>query len=710
MLPAGNDSVKGDFANARFVYGDVASTFFKRGDTFDVRTDGPDGVLRDYAIKYTFGVEPLQQYLIELPGGRLQALSIAWDTRPRRAGGQRWFHLYPTDGIAHGDELHWTGRQQNWNFMCADCHSTNVRKQYDAAADTFTSTWSSVNVGCEACHGPGSEHVTRADEARSSGRALQGDNGLTVHLTERRGVAWTIDPSSSQPARSTPRTTSIEIDGCAVCHSRRAQIADGYTPGAPLQDYYEPATLDTPLYYPDGQQRDEVYTYGSFLQSRMANAGVTCSDCHEPHTGQVRAAGNALCTRCHVAARYDTPAHHHHPAGSTGASCVSCHMPARTYMQVDARHDHSLRVPRPALSVSTGAPNACTGCHTGRTAAWAAGTVRTWYGHDPAGYQDFAETFHDADGHRPEAGAALLRIATAASEPAIVRASAWQRLGEYAEGARAVAAALQDRDPLVRRTALRVLDQVAPNDRVSAVVPLLSDPIRSVRQAAARVLAPAAASLSGADRAAFDRAAADLIASGRFNADRPEHRTNLGVFYADLGQRAEAADQYRAAIRLAPDFVPAYVNLAELLRTGGDEPGAERALRSGVDRMPANPELHYALALSLTRSRRVAEATRELRRAAELAPDVPRYAYGYALGLNGTGQTDAAIRVLIAALGSHPDDRDLLLALASIERDAGRLDAARRHAGRLAARYPDDPEARALVAALGTVGPPGSRP
>lgn len=526
------------------------------------------------------------------------------------------------------------------------------------------------------------------------------DNGLTVQLTERRDVAWTIDPNTLKPVRSRPRMTAREIDTCAQCHSRRAQIADGYKAGAPLLDFYEPATLEPPLYFADGQQRDEVYNYASFLQSRMAHAGVTCSDCHEPHASTLRADGNALCARCHAASRYDAPEHHHHKADSAGAACVACHMPARTYMQIDARRDHSLRVPRPDLTLTTGAPNACAACHANRSAEWSAAAVKDWLGRDAAGFQQFASAFHDGETGRPGAGPALLALATSGSQPPIVRASAFARLVEAAPPASAVASGLTEWDPLVRHNALRALESASPSERLSVIPPLLSDPIRSVRIAAARLLALSATRLAGPDRTAFDRAASELVASARFNGDRPESRVSLGVFLADQGRTGEAQDEYRAAIRLGPNFVPGYVNLADLLRTTASEAEAERVLRDGLARTPSSAELHYALGLSLTRSHRAADATAAFKRASDLAPEVARFAYAYALALKDSGQAAAAIRVLASALTRHPDDRDMLFAVATFERDAGHLAAARAHAARLRAAYPDDDEARALFESL----------
>ena len=433
MQPATERSVLGDFRNATFTDGAVTSRFSRKGDGYWVRTDGPDGRLADFRVKYTFGVDPLQQYLIEMSDGRVQALSIAWDARPRERGGQRWFHLYPGQGIEHTSELHWSGLQQNWNFMCADCHSTNVRKGYDAASNRFATTWSEIDVSCEACHGPASRHVAWARKPRWLAALLWRDHGLGAPLTERRGVTWSIDTATGTARRSIPAGTRTEVETCAPCHSRRTQVAPGYTAGTPLYDHYVPSLVMPGLYHADGQQRDEVYTYGSFAQSRMYHAGVTCADCHDPHTQRLRAEGNALCARCHAAARFDTPTHTFHAAGSESGRCVACHMPTTTYMQVDARRDHSLRVPRPDLSVSLGVPNPCTECHTGHSAQWAADALRARLGRDARGFQRFAEAFHAHEHGAAGADSALQVVFADSTQPAIVRATALARMADHAD-------------------------------------------------------------------------------------------------------------------------------------------------------------------------------------------------------------------------------------------------------------------------------------
>jgi len=630
MQVADEQTVLGDFSSVKFRNHGVNSEFFRRDDKFMVRTDGPDGELGDFEVRHTFGVHPLQQYLIELPGGHVQALSIAWDTRAKEQGGQRWFHLYPNERIGHTDELHWTQRQQNWNFMCSDCHSTEVRKNFDAATNTFATTWAEINVGCEACHGPGSHHVDVARRA-ASGSAEPASGGLTVTFDERRGAAWVIDPATGNAARTTTRATSKEIDVCAQCHARRGQFSNDYRPGEPFTDHYLPALLTEGLYHPDGQQRDEVFNWGSFLSSRMHEQGVTCGDCHDPHGGKLHAPGNAVCAQCHAAAKYDAPAHHFHEPGTAGAACASCHMKTDTYMVVDPRHDHSFRIPRPDRTVALGTPNACNQCHADRTAEWAAAEIRKRYPAPKPGFQGFAEAFAVADRGDPAATMALTQVAANLEESAIARASAIDRLARL-PGESALLAAeagLKDSNPLVRRAAIAVFEQLAPLQR-KGVMPLLDDPSRIVRMQAARTLAPLADDAFDAESlAAFRRAADEYVAAERFNADRPEHRTNLGGFHAERGEAMAAEAEYRAALQLDRGFVPAWANLADLMRMLGREAEVESTLREGLSVAPDAAALHHALGLSLVRQQRSSEALSELRRATELDPTNQRFKYVY---------------------------------------------------------------------------------
>lgn len=601
-------------------------TFYRRGSQYYVATQGSDGRPHEFVIAYTFGVSPLQQYLVEFPGGRMQALAVAWDTRPASQGGQRWFSLNPGRRFSHEDEEHWTGRLYNWNYRCADCHSTAVRKAYDPATDRFSTTRSEISVGCEGCHGPGAVHVDWARTPRLLRRAMWRDNGLTARLDERRDARWTMVAGARTAHRSAPSSTDREIDVCAQCHARRIHIADGYVAGAPLTDYYIPSLIERDLYHVDGQQREEVYNHGSFLQSRMYRAGVTCADCHDPHTQKLRAPGNLVCGQCHALATYDTSAHTFHPAKGA-ATCTGCHMPTAIYMEVDPRHDHSIRVPRPDLSVALGVPNACTQCHAGKDAAWADAQVRQWYGRPARGSQNFAHAFAAEESAHPAAFDSLMRVTTDTAESPIARASALARLGAYPGQATLALAQRSARSPdvLTRLAALQVLEAYPPAQRTAVAIPALRDERRAVRQGAAWLLAPLADSLPDDARAAFAAAAREFVASQRYNADQPDHRLTLGHFYVQRGHLDSAAAEYRAATRQAPRFAQAWVELAEVQRVQGLTAEAEEAMREGVRRLPDEAGMHHALGELLMRMGRPADAVAPLARAARMRPEVPEF-------------------------------------------------------------------------------------
>jgi tetratricopeptide (TPR) repeat protein len=621
-------------------------------------------------------------------------LGIAWDSRAAEDGGQRWFHLYPDEAIDHRHPQHWTARDQTWNYQCAECHSTAVKKNYEAATDSYATTWAEISVGCEACHGPGAEHVHRMRELASGAARESGpDHGLIVDLTDRDGAVWIMDGASGNARRSVQRDRQTQVEICARCHSRRGQINEEYEHGSPLGNTHRLALLDDALYFPDGQIKDEVFVYGSFIQSRMHTAGVTCSDCHDPHSQRVHADGNALCARCHLPQRYDTPTHHHHEPATPGAACTSCHMPKRLYMVIDARADHSMRVPRPDLSVKFGTPNACTGCHLDQPDQWAAEAVATWYPESRHRGAHFAEALAAASTGEADAGSRLGEVAMDPDLPGIVRASAVDRL-HFTAGSRQLALLpelVADSDPLVRTAALRLLERTDLRNQVHLGWPLLQDPVRVVRIEAARGLAPLLRQpLPENLREQLDRAIEEYLRAEKVNAERPEAQVNLGNLFVATGDLDSAARAYQSAIGLDAAFIPAYVNLADLYRVQQRDEDGERVLRAGLAVEGQNAGLQHALGLLLARGQRLDEALPHLRLAANAAPEHPRYAYVYGLALQSTGATAEALAVLERGRARHPADRDLLLALATMHRDRGELKAARQYADDLVTRYPDD--------------------
>jgi predicted CXXCH cytochrome family protein len=691
MKHAADSTVLASFDNTSFNDGRVTTHFSRRDGKFIVNTEGPDGKLHDYEVKYTFGLFPLQQYLIDIDNGRIQSLTIAWDTRPRAEGGQRWFSMYPGETITPGESIHWTGRDQNWNFMCAECHSTNVKKNYDPTQPRYTTSWTDISVNCEACHGAGSEHVqwagkNKAGKAGRAGRAGRaGEMGLVVEFNERQGVTWPINAASGIGVRSSPRRSDKEIETCALCHARRAQLRDGYVPGHSLGTTEQVALLEPGLFWADGQMRDEVYNYAPFLQSKMYSKGVTCSDCHDPHTQKLRASGAQVCLSCHARERYESPSHDHHPAGTARVDCVSCHMPSATYMVIDSRHDHSFRVPRPAQTVQFGVPNTCNQCHREQSAQWAADQVAKWYGHPPEGYQRYAEALYNSERRTPGSLARLTGLAGDTLQPGIARATAVSRLAGYQSPSATSAAALLlgDRNSLLRTAAVTALENTEPAERVRLLTPRLSDSLLVVRISAAQALAGQEQMLPDSAKPAFVKALQEYIDVQMFNADRPESWTNLGTVYAMRGDGARAADAFGRAIALDSAFVPAWVNLADFLRASGNEAGAGAALRDGLRHSPDNASLHYALGLTLIRQRQLPSALAELKTAVRLAPDDAHIGYVYGVALHDTGNAAAGVKQLEAVLKLHPDDLQVLQALAAYAKEAGDMQGSMAYSARL---------------------------
>ena len=705
MQVADESTVLGNFDNATFTNNGITSTFFKREGKFLVRTDGPEGELQEYEIAYAFGIEPLQQYLIEFPGGRYQALSLAWDTRSAQEGGQRWFHLYPDEEILYDDPLHWTGISQNWNYMCAECHSTQLKKNYLEEEDRYETTWSEIDVSCEACHGPASAHVAWAEELEAAPTPLDsGQNGLVIQLKGASDVSWVFEGDSGIAKRSLPKGSDLQLETCARCHSRRGILNEDYQHGGPLMDTHRPALLEESLYYADGQIQDEVYVYGSFLQSKMCRQGVTCSNCHDPHSLTVYGSEDGVCRQCHLPEKFETPSHHFHPEDSSGARCVDCHMPATTYMVVDPRRDHSFPIPRPDLSLKLGTPNACTGCHTDRSNSWAAEAVTEWYGSKRADQPHFGEALHASRNSLANGERALARLADNPSMPGIARATALTLLPGYSlgpESRQAIQNAIKSSDPLLRASGLIAAEALEPPTRLGLAFPLLSDPIRAVRLQAARVLASVPSELwTSQQRSLRDQVLAEYRQSQQVNADRPEAHLNLGVLHQQLGELEEAERAYQRALSMVPSSVPVRINLADLYRQQNRDEEGEQLLRQALVISPDDGDVYHALGLLLVRQKRYQEAIEALRRAAQLRPDRWRYSYILAVALQETGQVTSALETLKKAHDRHPENIEVLMLITTLNRDNGELEEAILYAKKLIELIPENTMFRQLLAQL----------
>jgi len=672
---ATSETVLGDFEGASLTYQGVSSRMFRDGDRYMIQTEGPDGEMADFEVKYVFGFDPLQQYMVEFPDGRVQVLRVSWDTQK-----EQWFYHYPPDvrdeRLAPDDPLHWTGRMSNWQQMCAECHSTNLQKNYDPQLACYKTTFSEIDVSCETCHGPGSLHV---------------------ELAESHSLFWDRHYGYGLPNLKS-KDAKIEIESCAPCHSRRHRIAADFRPGGELLDYFEPALLREGLYHADGQIQDEVYVYGSFLQSKMHAKGIRCTDCHDPHSTQLKYKGNRLCISCHQhpAGKYDVPAHHHHPPGSSGAQCVACHMPETHYMLVDPRRDHSIRNPRPDLSVALGVPNACTQCHleienrgegpryADLLAAANGGDVAAektinrinremqaatekWYGKPKEESPHYAYAFAAARKREEGAEEKLLALIDRKDISAIVRATAMDHLAEIdtPTSRAAVIQQIDHPDPLVRGVSIRNLHQrgYAATDLIQAVGSALSDPVRMVRTSAAVVLAPHRQQMSPEMRVAFDAAAAEFVTGQQADDDLAGAHYNLANFALDAGKTGRAEAEYQQALVLDPQFFPARFNLGMLYSRTGEDTKAEAAFRTLAAQDPAAGLPRYRLGLILGRMRKFTQAEQALTEAIEREPKNFDYLYALAILYLESGQLEKSLaqaRQLQALMPGVPATRQLI--------------------------------------------------
>lgn len=684
MDMADETTVLGNFDNTRFTdpYSKVTSRFYRKNGKFYVETEGPDGDVGEFEITHTFGAYPLQQYLTPFPGGRLQCLTIAWNIDEGK-----WFRLPPYEVEGPSDWLHWTKGGQTWNVMCAECHSTRLDKGYDPRTGTYHTTWFEIDVGCEACHGPGSKHLEWADQPQLA-RTTSDNYALTVTAENLR--------------------SADQVELCAPCHSRRFQLSNNRHAGGELLDLMVPQLLTEELYYPDGQILEEVYVYGSFAQSKMFQHGVRCSDCHNVHSLQPHKDKNKLCTQCHLPEHYDTPQHHFHQKmyqgkPSEGHSCVKCHMPGRVYMGIDYRPDHSLRVPRPDLSAELNTPNACStqDCHGNKPLSWSIEHYTRWYGETRKPH--YGQIIAAGRSGAPEAEADLIRLAENLLVPVIVRATALDLLRDYPGPAsqRSLARALDDDDALIRYTAIRSLEYFDKKTRLQRIAPKLYDPVKAVRMEAAMMLSTLPEKdLREDDRDRFREVLDEYRKAMLYNADLAPQRYNLANLAANLGDDQNAIVDYEKAIAIDAQFYPAKVNLAMLYNRQGKNSKAETLLREVIEQEPELLEVSYSLGLLLAEMQKYNDAERYLGRAAAgLKYSRAHYNHGQVLLL--LKQPAKAEKALLSALTLDPLQQDFFLALANLYLKFGKTEKARALANNILEQFPEHQAALRVLQYLG---------
>ncbi len=684
MAEATEQTVLGDFDNATYTdpHNNVTSRFFRKDGKFYVETEGQDGKPGMFEITHTFGVYPLQQYLSPFAGGRMQCLNIAWDVQKKT-----WYRLPPYEVEGPDDWLHWTKGGQTWNAMCAECHSTQLVKGFDLQSNSYTTAWFEINVGCEACHGPGSKHAEWASRP-----------ALARPVVENYALAVATDRLD----------TKKQIAICAPCHSRRFQLGDNDHSQGELLDKLVPSLLEEGLYYPDGQILEEVYVYGSYTQSKMYQKGVRCGDCHDVHSLKVHGDKNDPCLQCHRAEEYDTTAHHFHKREhegkpSDGYLCVKCHMPGRNYMGIDYRPDHSLRIPRPDLSKTIRTPNSCSTqeCHSDKSLEWVNSHYAEWYGKNRKPH--YGEVFSLARAGDQNAGTALRQLATDGLLPHIVRATALSLLRNYPgqQTTETFTQALQDSNALLRYTALRNLGQLPQETRLELIAPKLYDKVKAVRMEAALALASVPkTAIRSDDIPAFQSNLEEYRKAMIYNADFAPQRYNLGNLAAAQGKPDEAKSYYEQAIEIDERFYPAKVNLAMQYNNTGENKKAEQLLREVLLNNPDLHEISYSLGLLLAELQNFSEAAIYLGKAADGMPHYSRVRYNQALALMKLQRWRDSEQALLQALEVDSGNREYFITLINLYLRLNERNRAKVLAAQILKKHPDHPEAKELLRLL----------
>jgi len=644
MAIADKNSVLANFNNIDVEHYGQKATFFIKDKCYQV-TISYDDKTDTYPIKYTFGHFPLQQYLVETEQGKLQILPFAWDSRKTDEGGQRWYHNYSHEEIRPQDRLHWRQPLQNWNGMCADCHSGGLVREYNPDKNSFDSRFDNINVGCLSCHDDMSEHAQTS---------VKRNVGIDVTSAKHPTGQWLRNLGDKTAHWQGEQRDNTFMDGCFACHSLRAPLNDGFKPNTPFLDQFTPQLVAPPNYYADGQIKEEVYVYGSFLQSKMYKAGVNCLDCHDKHTMKLKAEGNGLCLQCHGGEVYNVKEHHQHEDSSTGAQCVNCHMTENRYMGVDDRRDHSFKIPRPDLSLTFNTPNACTSCHEDKSNQWASDTLENWHGKAKIVLPS-KQLLMMLNNGQAVSLEQHLSILTDEKLDVISRATAIGLLSYTTQtiSVDALMPYLTHSEPLFRINAASVATLMPPADKVKVLTPLLSDDYKSVRVAAARSLVTS--ELSSTNKKIFDQAFKELMQANTINSWRGEGAANQGVLAIEMNKLTDAEKSFKTSIKIEPYFEASYINLADIYRAQQRPFQVASVLKKGIENNPKSAALHYSYGLHFVREKKIEIGLPLFEKSMELSPDDPQYAYTFVLAMDGAGQSRQALTKLRTLIINYQD-------------------------------------------------------
>lgn len=676
MQIADSLTVLADFNNKKFTSQGVTTHFFKKDTDFYVNTEGPDGDYHDYKIVYTFGITPLQQYIVKFPDGHFQCLRTAWDTVENK-----WFDLYPDFKVVHSEWLHWSRGGLNWNNMCSDCHSTNVRKNYDQETHSYDTQYAIINVNCEACHGPGKQHV---EDVKRLGEDYESTGTMQMTLN------------------TTPKEL---VDQCARCHMRREQFSEVFNFEGTMLDHYFPQLIEEPFYYPDGQILDEDYVYGSFIQSKMYKNNIACNNCHDSHSLKLRFDGNTLCAQCHIKENYDTPEHHFHKMDTEAAMCINCHMTGRYYMGNDFRRDHSFRVPRPDLSLKYGTPNACSGCHKDKDDEWAWKEFKNLYGAVDSIH--FSDKLVPGITGQPHADIGLIELINDTTQVNMARASAVKALSNYnAENyINQYLAWLNDTSPLVRAATLDVLSNFNNTDYINSFLPLLKDPKRSVRIKAFYALGNLNEAQVPEDyNVVYKKVKEEFFTHVKNNSDFVGGRVKRANYYLKQGNIEKGIEGYESALEIDNINNQARFTLANLYYNHKNYSKAEEAFKTVIKQEPEFGPTYYSLGLFYAELNRTDEAIQQLEKAIEKMPDNIRAYYNLSLLYDSKQDQKNSEKTLIKGLKIDGNNESILYALAYHYSKYNQVEKAKNILIKLVQLYPNNAQYASFLQQLNSKG------
>jgi len=631
-----------------------------------VRQTGPEEGVSFHRAVAVIGVEPLVQYLTPFPRGRLQVVNPAYDPKKRD-----WFDIYKGEPRQAHEWGFWKNQGMNWNSQCAYCHTTGFEKNYDSATDSYASTWKAMGLSCAQCHGPLDGHAA----------------------------------NPKAPVRLTPRQT---MASCASCHSRREELTGKFHPGESFDDHFRLTLPDLGnVYHADGQVWDEDFEYASFLLSKMGHAGITCLDCHNPHSGKLKlpVENNALCLSCHSPPGQrgavpipDAVAHSHHKPGSAGNRCVDCHMPQTTYMARDPRRDHGFTIPDPQLTKELGLPNSCNRCHADQSTDWALHWTQEWYGNKM---------------ERPSRGRARLIGRARTGDPTVTRPlialyktepnAAWRAsLVSMLDGRERdpavqdfLAEAASDPSPLVRSAAVRNLERTKPEILRKAT----SDPSRNVRLGASWQLLMNRQPIPPARRSEIE----DYVSNSSDQA--------AGAFYhARLAAMENRLPEMERWVGIAAARDPSsgmFQQAGQLLYQADQLPKAKTYFDKALAADPNNADTLYPLALLEAELGNAKRSLELLRKTVSLSPDFGRAWYNLGLAEASYGDLNASAAALEKAVALSPENPDPAYALATIYLRMKNPAKALESAKRALSLSPGHPEALKLLRQLNPPQGPG---